>query len=131
MFTASNARKQWQDFKKRHPNFEKLKGYKGNFGPTLDKIDSLNKQADELDRVLLAKQRELGAIVGKTQGAMTELHVVLQTANVALNAYRQVAHGASDERMARDFEATVYTLDAGFKHWEAELGLRMQKQMGH
>lgn len=33
------ARKQWQDFKKNNPDFEKNKDLKFDFGPTLDKFE--------------------------------------------------------------------------------------------
>jgi len=36
---ATDLRKQWQDFKKKHPDFEKSKAFKSDVGPQLDKFD--------------------------------------------------------------------------------------------
>jgi hypothetical protein len=50
-----NLRKDWQDFKKDHPDFEKHKNFKSDVGPQIDKYI---KATDEVDKAVaeLTKQ---------------------------------------------------------------------------
>ena len=55
----SLMRKQWQAFKKAHPEFEKERKSKLDWGPTMDKLESARKTYESAQKALAAKQAAL------------------------------------------------------------------------
>jgi hypothetical protein len=51
----ADLRKQWQDFKKKHPNFEKSKNFKSDVGPQLEKFDKA--RLDYMNMMYAAEKR--------------------------------------------------------------------------
>ena len=108
MFTLSNARKQWQEFKKRNPNFEKAKGYKGDFGPTLDKIDGIQKRILEGYDSYAARQREVQALLEKKRTVLKDVAAASRLGMLTVIEYHDVASKSGDLKMYQDFNATVF-----------------------
>jgi hypothetical protein len=59
MAKKNNYRKDWQDFKKKHPAFEKSKLFKSDVGPMMDKLTDLEVECCELRDKLVKKAKEL------------------------------------------------------------------------
>jgi hypothetical protein len=89
---ASEWRKIWQNFKKKHPTFEKSKNFKSDVGPQLDKFAKADVELDKLIAELHKKADEIVAI-GKSVGA-------------ALKGYQAVVNELkeSDPTIVRDFD---------------------------
>jgi hypothetical protein len=56
---AGDLRKEWQDFKKKHPGFEKSKNFKADLGPQLDKYDKALKEFSVLWAALKKKAQDI------------------------------------------------------------------------
>jgi hypothetical protein len=65
---ASDLRKAWKDFKKKHPAFEESKNFKSDVGPQLDKFEKAREEFSELRDALLKKAAEVVAL-GKSVAA--------------------------------------------------------------
>ena len=57
-----SSRKTWQDFKKRHPNFERHKSFKSDVGPQLDKLDAAKQEVMAAYREASKKRDEVKRI---------------------------------------------------------------------
>ena len=65
----SELRKAWQTFKSQNPTFEKARGYKPNFGPTLDQIVKLWDELKKAEDDLTAAKRKLIVVGTKIESA--------------------------------------------------------------
>jgi hypothetical protein len=88
---ASDIRKSWQDFKKKHPNFEKSKNFKSDVGPQLDKFDKARDEFTTLKYALIKKAAEVVTLGNSV--------------NAALKGYEAVVKelSASDKTIKADF----------------------------
>jgi len=60
-------REEWQNFKKKHPTFEKSKNFKSDVGPQLEKFDKAREEFSALREAMKKKGNEvytLGVSVG-------------------------------------------------------------------
>ena|SRR5450432_1002745 len=98
---ASDLRKSWQDFKKKHPNFEKSKNFKSDVGPQLDKFD---KARDEYTTLKYAIEKKAAEVV--TLGTSVA---------AALKGYEAVVKelSASDRTIKADLSADGFDTFAG------------------
>ena len=58
---ASDLRKEWQEFKKRHPEFEKNKSFKSDVGPQLDKFDAARDECAKVRQEVVKLGKSLAA----------------------------------------------------------------------
>ena len=106
---ASDLRKQWQDMKKRYPDFEKARNYKANFGPQLD---TLVKGMAELTADLKKVKTEADDIV--TQ--LTSLIAVSQAhESIAATLEKQ---GGNNKGVLKCVENATASLEGGKKIME-------------
>ncbi len=91
---ASDLRKSWQDFKKKHPDFEKHKNFKSDVGPQIDKFSDACMAVIELYREL--KDDKLKVVF--KQGASID---------AALKGYEQIVKQlkSKDKTIEADFRA--------------------------
>jgi hypothetical protein len=85
-------REDWQNFKKKHPAFEKSKNFKADVGPQLDKFDKAREEYSALREAMKKKGNEVYTI-GLSVGA-------------ALKGY---------EAVVKELAATDKTIGAEFK----------------
>jgi len=74
---AGDLRKEWQDFKKKHPTFEKSKNFKADLGPQLDKY---NKALNEFNVLWAAAKKKAQDIMGAgilVERALKQYEVVI------------------------------------------------------
>ncbi len=105
----SEVRKQWKDFKKKYPSFEKAKNFKADFGPQLDK---LQQKCDAIQEGLkeLIKQAD-------------ELRKLQTSAGAASNGYETIVESLEKEAdtkgILRDFRAFCAQFDDEVEKTEA------------
>lgn len=92
----AGIRTSWQDFKKKHPNFEKSKKFKSDVGPQLDKFD---KARDEYDALMHAAEKKAAEVVA-----------IGNAVAAALKGYDAVVKElqASDKTIKADFSAGFF-----------------------
>ena len=90
---ASDLRKSWKDFKRKHPTFEKSKNFKSDVGPQLDKFQ---KAREEFSALRHAVEKKAAEVV--THG---------MSVAAALKGYEAVVKElhASDKTIKADFSA--------------------------
>jgi hypothetical protein len=122
----SATRKALQEFMKHNPHFEKLKGFKSNFGPLLDKAEAMNKQSDALAKQfskilndvkaiqekglaseLAKKLAEAESLNEKFSAACKQTQTALAAAGAALGEYSKLAANSGDTKMKNDFTSVV------------------------
>jgi len=103
---ASFMRENWQKFKKKHPLFEKSKGFKVDAGPMMD---TLYKQADEI--INLAKDIEK---------QVDGLDARRKKLDGAIDGYDSVVHAKGSSYMKRDFAALKKDWGTGTHEMERE-----------
>jgi len=93
---ASDIRKKWQDFKKKHPNFEKSKNFKSDVGPQLDKFD---KARDDYATMMYAAEKKAAEVVALGNSVAA-----------ALKGYEAVVKelSAADKTIKSDFAANSF-----------------------
>lgn len=98
---ASDLRKDWQTFKKDHPDFEKNKAFKSDVGPQLDKFQKARDEFSDLREEMKKKAAHV-VTVGKSVAA-------------ALKGYEAVVKDLqdSDKTVMKDFK------DLNFDSFEA------------
>jgi hypothetical protein len=70
---ASDLRKQWQDFKKKHPDFEKSKAFKSDVGPQLDKFDAARDKCAEVKGDVVKLGKSVAAALKGYEAVVKEL----------------------------------------------------------
>jgi len=98
-------RKEWQDFKKSYPEFEKMKGGNANLGPLLDEHE---KTCGDLEKKIALLEKKV-AEWAVTRDKLIAMHKL----------YRDVAQDVSamDKTVLADFDAA----------WNAPIKLSMPK----
>ena len=93
---ASVLRQAWQNFKKKHPAFEKSKNFKSDVGPQLEKFDKARNEFSVLREAI------------KKKG--TEVYTIGMSVGAALKGYEEVVKElqASDKSVAADFKAHAF-----------------------
>jgi hypothetical protein len=105
MFNYSEGRKAWQDFKKRNPNFDKLKGVKANFGPLLDQAEAHHKKAIEAYTEYVKKMKEAKTLDAKFLEVCKQTESAGRLAAAAFEEYYKAIKNSGDQKMIKDFEA--------------------------
>ena len=75
---ASELRKAWQNFKKKHPEFEKHKKFKSDVGPQLDKFDKARDEFAELKRALEKKAEDVVELGSSVAAALKGYEAVVK-----------------------------------------------------
>ena len=74
---ATAIRRDWQDFKKKHPNFEKSKNFKSDVGPQLDKFDKARDEFSALRAQIEKKAAEVVALGNSVAAALKGYEAVV------------------------------------------------------
>jgi hypothetical protein len=130
-----DVRKAVQDFKKRNPNFQKLKGCNGpNFGVSLDKAEINGKQAVAIAKDLIEKHlearhvaEEIKALEAKLFVACEQTHEGVVGVVTVLEADSKLAASFKDPKMVSDFTATLGPVIQKLQHHP--VGRDLYKQM--
>jgi hypothetical protein len=70
---ASDLRKEWQAFKKKHPEFEKNKAFKSDVGPQLDKFDAGRDKCAEVREEVVKVGKSVAAALKGYEAVVKEL----------------------------------------------------------
>ncbi len=70
---ASDLRKQWQNFKKKHPDFEKSKAFKSDVGPQLDKFDAARDKCADVKGEVVKLGKSVAAALKGYEAVVKEL----------------------------------------------------------
>jgi len=74
---VSAIRRDWQDFKKKHPDFEKSKNFKSDVGPQLDKFDKARDEFSALRAQIEKKASEVVALGNSVAAALKGYEAVV------------------------------------------------------
>jgi hypothetical protein len=104
----ASGRDEWQNFKKKHPGFEKLKGYKGNFGPQLEQTEKALEQYKKLWLQYLSKLEEAQKTGLELLNYLPSVTGPAILAKTAMDEYEKLVHGSTDQGMKTDFQRHRY-----------------------
>ena len=92
----AKLREEWQNFKKKHPGFEKSKNFKADVGPQLDKFDKAREEYSALREAM------------KKKG--DEVHTIGLSVGAALKGYEAVVKelAATDKAIVADFKSNHF-----------------------
>ena len=82
---AGDLRREWQDFKKKHPYFEKSNNFKADLGPELEKYDKALSEFRELWGALKKKAHDI-------MGAGTRVEAAVKHYAVVIDALAKLDH---------------------------------------
>lgn len=86
--SAWHTRKDWQDFKKRYPKFEKSKNFKSDVGPQMDKFEKAFGIAIDATAAARLKYDEVLVTMNSLLAAMAGYEVVVKELENSEAAYK-------------------------------------------
>ena len=74
---TSQLRRDWQDFKRKHPTFERSRNFKSDVGPQLDRFDKARDEFAAMGHALERKAAEVVALGVSVAAALKEYGAVV------------------------------------------------------